>query len=220
MEKTSGSRGVRARSAGRAKVLDLVRRNPAGVTLVAIVRFTGRHENTVRGHLDALLADGLVTRVRGEARGRGRPPMVWRAADETRTGGYAGLAASLARSISRTAENPRAVAVAAGIEWGRDIATTVDAPAATAVEDAEQFLEQLDYSPVRTDHVLALHTCPLLAAANENQEVVCGVHEGLVRGILTARGHDTDIDLEPFASPGTCVLRVGPPERRPAPAAP
>jgi predicted ArsR family transcriptional regulator len=220
VEKTSGPRGVRAQSAGRAKVLDLVRRNPAGVTLAAIVRFTGRHENTVRGHLDALLADGLVTRARGEAKGRGRPPMVWRAADETRTGGYAGLAAALARSISRTADNPHAVAVAAGIEWGRDIAVSVDAPAATAVEDAEQILERLDYSPVRSGDTLALHSCPLLAAANENQEVVCGVHDGLVRGVLAARGHDAETELEPFASPGTCLLRVGRPTGRPSPAVP
>ena len=197
-------------------MLDLVRRNPDGVTLAGLARFTGRHENTVRGHLDALRADGLVTRTQGTSTGRGRPPMIWRAADETRTGGYAGLSAALARSISRTAEDPHAVAVDAGVEWGRTIVPTLDAPAATAVEDAEQVLERLDYSPVRSGDVLALHTCPLLAAATESQEVVCGVHEGLVRGILAARGHDADIDLEPFASPGTCLLRVG----RPIPPAP
>src|SRR5699024_1480557 len=116
----------------------------------------------------------------------------------------------LARSISRTVEDPHSVAVAAGVDWGRAIAPTLDAPAATAVEDAEQVLDRLDYSPTRNGDVLALHTCPLLGAATENQEVVCGVHDGLVRGILAARGHEATIDLEPFASPGTCVLRVGP----------
>src|SRR5699024_7768350 len=48
----------------------------APVSTAALARATGLHENTVRGHLEQLLADGYVARVRARSSGRGRPDTI------------------------------------------------------------------------------------------------------------------------------------------------
>ncbi|MGC5627914.1 helix-turn-helix transcriptional regulator [Georgenia sp. Z1344] len=217
MENTSGSgtQNRRAHSPSRAQVLELVRRN-RGVRLSAIARFTGLHENTVRGHLEALLDEGLVERSRGTATGRGRPPWVWR---PTRPddAGYAGLASALARSLTGLPD-AGSIAHEAGRAWAADLEPADDAtnaddetrssPTAIVVD----LMRRLGYEPQHEAGTprVTLHSCPLLEAAAETPEVVCAVHHGLVRGALEARGAgDVPTSLEPFASPGTCVLRVG-----------
>jgi predicted ArsR family transcriptional regulator len=58
--------------------------------------------------------------------------------------------------------------------------------------------------------VVKLCRCPLLEAAHEHPEVVCGVHLGVVRGALEVLGADPDqtehTTLQPFSEPGACRL--------------
>ncbi|MDO5701395.1 MAG: helix-turn-helix domain-containing protein [Bowdeniella nasicola] len=55
---------------------------------------------------------------------------------------------------------------------------------------------------------LLLHTCPLLAAAQANPEVICAVHRGLMRGSLEANGFSSeDVALLPFSDDHGCVVR-------------
>lgn len=203
----------RALSPSRAQVLDLVRRNRDGVTLSAIARFTGLHENTVRGHLEALRADDQVERTRGEPAGRGRPPWVWspRASTDD-SGGYAGLASALARTIAEHTDDADRLAMEAGRTWGRSLGHGATG-SGDVVADVATLMRSLDYEPRREpgSTTINLHACPLLDAATAHPEVVCTVHHGLVRGALEAHGAaDHPSSLEPFAAPGTCVLRIGP----------
>ena len=69
----------RAHSASRERLLRLLEAQRAPASLAALVLATGLHENTVRGHLEALFRDGFVTRRRAEASGRGRPAWLWQA---------------------------------------------------------------------------------------------------------------------------------------------
>ncbi|MGN0065093.1 MAG: transcriptional regulator, partial [Nocardioides sp.] len=72
-------------------------------------------------------------------------------------------------------------------------------------------LEDLGFSPDTDDSAgtVRLRTCPLLQAAHEHPEVVCAVHLGLTKGVLAATGTDgSATQLEPFAEPGACVLRM------------
>src|SRR5699024_8993743 len=54
-----------------------------------------------------------------------------------------------------------------------------------------------------------LTRCPLLEAAHEHPDIVCGVHLGLVRGALEVFGdHAAESELEPFSEPGACRLHL------------
>ena len=188
------------------------------VTLAGLAEISGLHENTVRGHLDGLSADGLVTRSAGAPQGRGRPAWLWRArpigSEE-----YAGLAATLARTLRRSSAHPEDDAIGAGQDWGHSLAAgrRHDAGADTAgrgvAAQVRDLLDNLGFAPqgeVGADGGdLRLTRCPLLEVATEEPEIVCNVHLGLVVGALEEYGApDPDAELTPFAEPGACVLRL------------
>jgi len=207
-------------SRARRALLELLEKQGRPTTLATLVELSGLHENTVRGHLEGLAGEGLVTRERDAPRGRGRPAWLWRprptTADE-----YAGLAAALARTLRRTSEHAEDDAIDAGHDWGHSLA------AARAVERGEgvhatervrDLLESLGFAPedgsderdaAADTAELRLTRCPLLEAAQEEPAIVCNVHLGLVVGALEEYGAtEPDAQLLPFAEPGACVLRL------------
>ncbi len=208
----------RALSPSRARLLEALRREQEAVGLDALGATTGLHHNTVREHLDALVADGLVERHRAPAQGRGRPAWLYRATFGPRaTAGneYAGLATALASLVERTSDSPAEDAAAAGFEWGRRLAAEdgEEAPRtpAAARRQVTGIFERMGFAPeADRRHVDVLLTrCPLLEAAQESPTVVCSVHLGIVRGALAASGHDgRESELHPFSEPGACHLRL------------
>ncbi|HWL01977.1 MAG TPA: helix-turn-helix domain-containing protein [Microbacteriaceae bacterium] len=184
-------------SGGSARITDLV-------------ASTGLHENTIRGHLHRLQADGHVRREPQPPTGRGRPATHWHAVDPHTTNPYAGLAATLADTLTSTvADAPRA-AHAAGEAWGERLAEEhLDAAGARAL--VIDIMREQGFAPGddgEDDGVIALRRCPLLAAATRHPDVICSVHEGMIDGIIRAHGEDATVELEPFAADGTCRLRV------------
>nr|WP_281389038.1 helix-turn-helix domain-containing protein [Brevibacterium renqingii] len=157
---------------------------------------------------------------------------------QTGTSEYLGLASVLAAHIARTSANPREDGIAAGIGWGRDLAreaaeTRAEADASeggaarsaaveqiSAVAETVTLLDELGFAPEPADTTASaeaatdrrsfrLTRCPLLEAAHEHPDIVCGVHLGLVRGALEIFGDATaDSELEPFSEPGACRLHL------------
>ena len=215
----AGDESMRRLSPSRASLLSTLRAQHASVTLAALCAASGLHPNTVREHLDALIAEGLATRHQAEPSGRGRPAWLYEAtgSDASTAPVYAGLAAAWASSNSRTSRDPTADAEAAGREWGQALASArglSPAPDATAARrTVVHLLRDLGFAP-RTDgeaHLVHLERCPLLQAAHQHPDVVCSVHLGLTRSALEAVGADpANTELEPFAEPGACRLRMGP----------
>lgn len=203
-------------SPARTRLLDVVENQPEPVTIAALVEATGLHANTVREHLEALERLGLVTRTRAAAEGRGRPAWLYGAtAEDPARAEYAGLAAALASAIERSSHDPRADAIAAGTDWGHELARTHGGPeragAAAARRAVVDLLDDLGFAPEPNARATAvrLTRCPLLEAAHRHPEVVCGVHLGIVRGALAEYDADPDgTDLVPFAVPGACLLRL------------
>lgn len=203
-------------SRARRSLLELLDEH-GPITLSGLVTLSGLHENTVRGHLEGLATEGLVSRHREAPRGRGRPAWVWR----TRSGGseeYAGLAAALARTLRQTSDHPEDDAIRAGHDWGRRLAADRTARSGDATGRApslqvRDLLDDLGFAPEgRVDRdagELRLTRCPLLQAAEEEPRIVCNVHLGLVAGALEEYdAPDPDAELLPFAEPGACVLRL------------
>lgn len=205
------SAGGRRGPSGRERVLRTVEQQPEPATTAAICRETGLHENTVRGHLEQLLADGHVTRSRAAALGRGRPAWLWRPTENGPASPYVALATSLADSLARTSPDPAVAAREAGRAWGQEMAQDVpqQSPPATARELSVHAMSQQGFDPEDTDDAIVLHHCPLLSAAARHPEVVCSVHRGMVDGLLEGTGHlHAGVELVPFAAPGQCHLHV------------
>jgi predicted ArsR family transcriptional regulator len=206
-------------------MLDLVGRAAEGLTAAEVVEATGLHPSTVRAHLDQLTESGLLTRHRRGDGSPGRPAWRYQA---TGTGSppppaetaqpYRDLAAALIGYVARDAEDPHAAGVRAGRDWGRALAAPHTASATgrpAPLDGLVAVLDQLGFSPDVTERpapgaaTVALRTCPFLALALDNPDVVCGVHQGVIGGALGALGATgVQSDLQPFALPGACLAHV------------
>jgi predicted ArsR family transcriptional regulator len=199
----------------RARVLEALDGAQRPVTAAELARSLGAHENTVRDHLDVLQQDGYATRERRPSQGPGRPAWCYRAvpgADDSarQVQEYASLAKVLAGQLVRGSLDPAADSLAAGETWGRELAegepTTTPAEARRRVVT---LLDDLGFDPVANSRAtrIRLRRCPLLEAARSRPDVVCRVHLGMVRGVLTTLGgQPSGSRLDSFAEPGACRL--------------
>ena len=213
-----------ALSRAQLAVLETIEASAGPRTLAQLASAAGLHANTLREHLDALLTAGLVQRQQAAPSGRGRPAWLYEATEHERTAvaEYAGLAATLAAVLHRTSAHPVEDAVAAGTDWGHDLARAAGRPdgddEVAARRQVVAVLDRMGFDPrVDTDAdpghaTVRLTRCPLLDAAEQYPDVVCGVHLGIAKGAL--REYDADdsgADLKPFAEPGACLLRLAQP---------
>ncbi len=222
-------------STARARILDVLIDQPEPCTVSALSALTRQHPNTIREHLDGLVVQRLAVRESSRAHGRGRPAWLYSAVPEvgSESGAreYAGLASTLAAQIARASGQPRADSIQAGRMWGRDLvrrsraappegAGPPDAAAAHSAVSVRRevvtLLEELGFAPSSDARVsvVKLRRCPLLEAAHNYPDVVCGVHLGVVRGALAELGADPDhtdhTELQPFSEPGACRLDLLP----------
>ena len=208
-------------SPARARVLEFLQAQAGPVGAEHVARAFGQHVNTVRGHLDALVADGLALRHRQGTSGRGRPAWHYRAnpqnpEPDARVREYGALAGALAAHLIRTSPHPKDEARVAGVEWGRRIAQDRDgqpSPAAQATthprHEVIAILDDLGFAPQESPDcdTVRLRRCPLLDVARQYPEIICQVHQGLISGALTELGgDDAGVDLLPFAEPDACRL--------------
>ncbi|MGZ4631731.1 MAG: helix-turn-helix transcriptional regulator [Actinomycetes bacterium] len=204
-------------SQSRAALLETLAAQPEPTTLAALSASTGLHANTVREHLEALEGRGLVQRQPSAPHGRGRPAWLYQATEPPERSEYAGLAATLAAAIHRTSSSPREDAIAAGLEWGRELARAkgrsrpADRGRPAARRQVVALLADIGFAPEADNRqsVVRLTRCPLLEAAHRYPDVVCGVHLGIVRGALEEYGADAArTELFPFSEPGACRLEL------------
>lgn len=218
---------------GRQRVVQALRRadGPTGVHEIAAV--TGLHENSVRFHLDRLVADGAAARVSVPHSGRGRPRQAYVVVAEPGTHGdrrdYRLLAEILAGALS-TDPDATERATEAGRTWGRYLARPprpfhrTDERAAVA--ELVRVLDETGFAPAveaaveapasddgvataATPPTLTLRHCPFLEVATEHRDVVCAVHLGLMQGTLAQLDAPlTTGSLTPWATPSTCVATL------------
>jgi predicted ArsR family transcriptional regulator len=204
----------------RARVLSALQSARSALGVTDIASRVGLHPNTARFHLDALVGQGLARRSTEDRDGPGRPRTLYAATeDSARTGkrSYRLLAEILSSYLATHAEHPSQAASEAGEAWGRFLAERpapfqqVDPVAAT--EQLTQLLEQIGFAPepTTTEHErrILLHHCPFREAAEENRDVVCAVHLGLMRGVLAELDAPVEVlDLEPFVEPNVCITHL------------
>lgn len=211
-------------SDSRAAILGLVRAAAGGLTAADVAAQTGQHQSTTRAHLDRLVDAGLLVRARASGGLPGRP--AWRytaTAADPAPAPYRALAAALLEHLPSGRGDARHAANRVGRDWGRQLAKSVP-PQDDAVDAVTAVLDGLGFSPRRQSAELStgtvevhLYTCPFLELVGQNPDAMCGLHAGVVRGVLEHHGAASDAAvLEPFGAPGACVVRVpAPPATRP-----
>ncbi|MEB4210922.1 helix-turn-helix transcriptional regulator [Mycobacterium sp. 94-17] len=209
-------------SAGRRRaVMRLLRASPDPMSIVGIADALGVHPNTVRFHLESLVADGLVENVEPDRKRPGRPPLMFQAVKQMDRGGtrhYRMLAEILATAFAAERDvAPKALA--AGRVWGRKM----DAEWRPGPDDADSaegaiahlidVLDELGFAPERRvsngAQQVGLRHCPFLELAEHSSNVVCPVHLGLMQGAMEAWGAPVSVDrLEPFVEPDLCLAHL------------
>ncbi len=205
----------------RREVLRLLRASPNPMSIAAIAEVLAVHPNTVRFHLDILVADGQVEHVELDRKGPGRPPLMFQAVRQMDRGGtrHFRLLAEVLASAFADEPDAGAKAVAAGRAWGRKLDSGIEAPPADvasaddAISHLVHVLEDLGFAPERRtadgEQQVGLRHCPFLELAENRTNVVCPVHLGLMRGALETWKAPVTVDrLEAFVEPDLCIAHL------------
>ncbi|WP_020660087.1 helix-turn-helix transcriptional regulator [Amycolatopsis benzoatilytica] len=210
----------------RARVLAVLRETGRPAAVQEIATAVGLHPNTARFHLDGLVDAGLASRQSEDRTQPGRPRTVYAAvAEETAAGrrSYRLLAEMLTGLVAENVAEPGKAAEAAGEAWGRYLA---DRPAPTHRVDAAEAMRRLSavlheagFAPepaADAEHpVIRLRHCPFREVAEEHRDVVCGLHLGLMRGVLAeVRAPLAAERLEAFVEPSLCLAHLKPTGKR------
>lgn len=215
------------RNRQRERVLQLVREHDGPVDAAEIASQIDLHVTTVRFHLDALCDEGAIVRTRLHRTGAGRPRTGYVAVEERLD--YRVLAEVLAMELGRTEKIRRERAERAGRRWADQMAAALEAEAGPdgstgqtsddtldrhAVAAAKVFA-RMGFAPEllvpkrsrkRRERVIRLHACPIRELARSHPEVGCGLHRGVLAGLL--RDTTMSAELEPFVEPELCLARV------------
>jgi predicted ArsR family transcriptional regulator len=176
--------------------------------------------HTAKFHLDRLVSEGLLDvefrRLTGRTgRGAGRPAKLYRRAEEPVSVSlperrYDLVGRILAAGVERASrdrvsvdEAVRDAAAGEGIRVGAE--TTADGP---ELERTSLALAAQGFEPRSADDDgLELANCPFDSLAQEHTELVCGLNEAFVGGVLDGLGcAGLTASLDP--APGLCCVRV------------
>lgn len=200
---------VEARNRGTLqRLLDTIE-TLGSATAAELVEITGLHENTVRANLEKLHAQGKLRHRAHAAGGRGRPAQRWSVVDEVSQSPYLGLSVTLADTLAKLGASGPRMAHEAGRAWGAELVKG-HPDAGGAQQLVTEVMREQGFAPEGSGETISLHSCPLLAAVSGNPEVVCATHAGMVEGIARTQDPTVNVDLEPFATASTCVLRLHP----------
>ncbi|MGW7522013.1 helix-turn-helix transcriptional regulator [Streptomyces sp. NPDC054783] len=213
------------KSPRRQEVLDVLRAAPSPLGVAETAERMGVHPNTVRFHLETLVAEDLVERRAEPSPGPGRPRTVYTARPGMDRGGmrdYRLLARILlSRWASADPATAREEALQTGRAWGGHLVqppSPFEEPTAVrSVAALLALLGELGFAPRAegadgaggTPRRIRLRHCPFLELAEEHGSLVCPLHLGLMQGALARLNAPlTATGLEPFAEPDSCVAHL------------
>ena len=200
----------------RVRILQVVESADAPLTVEDIAERTGLHANTVRGHLDVLLAGGSVAREAADSAGRGRPRWLYRSASPSASP-YQFLAEALSAQLARS--DGAEFADAAAERWAHALP---DLPVAfspdEAVAEATDALNRLGFNAIASPvgDAISVTACPYAELVDDNP-VICDIHTALVVRLLEQTGQPVTLDsMDIWARRGMCVARLSRPDVSPS----
>lgn len=214
------SRSDKPRSATgrRGDIVRVLKRAPHPLSITDLADRLGVHPNTVRFHLDTLVANGQIERVSTEHRVPGRPPQLFRAVSGMDPAGprhYRLLAEILVDTLAGESDR-RDRAVEAGRLWGRQHAASQDTGQEDPVGRLVTLLDEVGFAPERADEPadaatprINLRNCPFLEIAVDHPQVACPIHLGLMQGAMDSWRSPVTVDrLDAFVEPDRCVAHL------------
>jgi predicted ArsR family transcriptional regulator len=203
----------------RADLLEQLQASDMPLDVDQLAELTGLHRNTVRFHLDVLVAAGLATSQPIPRPRRGRPRYGY---DAVHTGGADGTAdyRLLAEALTTYLASRPSGRHDPGKQAGRLLGKRLGNPFGTAPTSAAATARYVDatFSELGFDsHLtrrrdgfeLALHSCPFRDLAAQHRDVVCGMHAGLLeQTVIDIDSPVTRAALTPFVEPQLCVARL------------
>lgn len=199
----------------RGRILQVIETADAPLGVEGIVERTGLHANTVRGHLDVLLAAGSIAREVADTGGRGRPRWLYRAA-APQASPYQFLAQALSAQLARS--DGAEFAEAAAERWSQalpelPIAFSPD----EAVDEATDALNRLGFNAIASPvgDAISITGCPYAELVDDNP-VICDIHTALVVRLLEQTGQPVELEsMDIWARRGMCVARLNRPDIEP-----
>lgn len=196
--------------------LELVRA-PIPLGTAEIAATLDLHVNTVRPHLERMREVGLLDVTAEARRGVGRPQHLYTVARDAPTFGleppsFPMLAAMLVRMAENAglgADDAFEVGREEGLVHGGTAATTHNGDAIDLVM-ADQ--ARLGFDPARVDDdrgaIIAFGNCPFGDLAAKHSEVVCGLHGGMVDGLVESCGGAEAIEFHSLAHRVPCQVEL------------
>ena len=211
--------------ATRLRVLAAVRAADAPIRVDELADHLALHPNTVRFHLDTLVAGGAVERSEQRRGGRGRPSAVYSPSDATVWVGPRDpvmLSRILLDGIDADAgETAHAAAWEAGRRWGagRAVGERGSDPGPVGVYEAIcRHLRRTGFDPDpdggiaerRSSGRVMLRNCAFADLADTHQRAICEVHAGMLEGVRQAvdTADQWTVELQPFVRPSVCAVTV------------
>ncbi len=182
---------------------------PAAVPIDHICEATGLHANTLRPHLDVLLALGAITREHAPSSGRGRRPWLYSAVETPWERDRRRLASALLEQLE---PGDHALAAEAAQRWA-DRPETRAGPAESideAVANAAESMARIGFEVTLTPagDRMDLQGCPYLDLIAE-RPVICEIHAALLQRLLEDSGQPVSLErLDVWSGPGVCTAHL------------
>ena len=199
----------------RARIQQVVETAAEPMTVEMIVEATGLHANTVRGHLDVLLAGDVISREPADSPGRGRPRWLYRAASP-KASPFQFLAQALTVQLARADSVEFAEGAAA--RWAQALP---DLPVAfspdEAVAETTEALNRLGFNAIASPvgDAISVTGCPYADLVDDNP-VICDIHTALVVRLLDQTEQPVTLEsMDIWARRGMCVARLHRPDIKP-----
>ncbi|MGM0386587.1 MAG: helix-turn-helix transcriptional regulator [Actinomycetota bacterium] len=198
------------------RLFDIVADHPTGLTVRQLAVLVASHENTVRGHLEALEKRGLLRASTRPSRGRGRPSKVYRttAAAPHLPGEH--LASIIRSLVGSLADDGGGAARALGRRWAEDLIAEgkFDSHTLTPLAEIEALFARMGCAPeVCAAGTIELGHCPFLEPGVELPPAVCALHQGALEMLTAAVARNrpalgiTGVELHPYSGHG-CTIRI------------
>lgn len=199
----------------RTRIQQAIESADSPLSVEDIVERTGLHANTVRGHLDVLLAAGSVARDAADTGGRGRPRWLYRPASP-QASPFQFLAQALSAQLART--DSAEFADTAAERWAQALP---ELPVAfspdEAVDEATDALNRLGFNAIASPvgDAISVTGCPYADLVDDNP-VICDIHTALVVRLLEQTGQPVELEsMDIWARRGMCVARLRRPDIEP-----
>lgn len=200
-------------SAKQRDVLEALQNAPDGARVTELASTLGMHVNTVRGHLDELLSQGVISRTVNHVQGRGRPSHTFHVRTPRHSAVADEQAALIKVLLDAAVGDDLAAARALGRSWAQQ--SPIDANELSFEQLAQAvmaFLHDMGFDPAVREAAstpdsleVGLHACPFVQGdGTPPPAAVCELH----RGFLEATIGEHELGFMPFDKPGECGARI------------